>query len=182
MPIVMALGDRAFGRCLNRAYRLSQMGLVLLGKTVHRAPSPNHRMRVRQDVAVRPARGSSEPDHAGTWAWTSSPRTVKNKLLLFILFLLFRATPTSYGSSQATGWIRATAAGLHYNHSHAASATYTTAHGKAGSLTHWARPRIKPASSWRVDSFPLYHSRKFQTSIVYKLPSLWYIVTTAQTI
>ena len=26
--------------------------------------------------------------------------------------------------------------------------TYTTAHGNPGSLTHWKRPRIKPASSW----------------------------------
>ena len=30
----------------------------------------------------------------------------------------------------------------------AASATYTTAHGNAGPLTHRARPGIKPASSW----------------------------------
>ena len=28
----------------------------------------------------------------------------------------------------------------------AASATYTTAHGNTGSLTHWARPGTKPAS------------------------------------
>ena len=28
------------------------------------------------------------------------------------------------------------------------SATHTTAHGNTGSLTHWARPRIEPASSW----------------------------------
>ena len=26
--------------------------------------------------------------------------------------------------------------------------TYTTAHGNAGSLTHWARPGIEPATSW----------------------------------
>ena len=30
----------------------------------------------------------------------------------------------------------------------AASATYTTAHGNAGSLTHWAKPGIKPTTSW----------------------------------
>jgi len=30
----------------------------------------------------------------------------------------------------------------------AASATYTTAHSNARSLTHWARPGIKPTSSW----------------------------------
>ena len=31
--------------------------------------------------------------------------------------------------------------------------TYTTAHGNAGSLTHWARPRIKPTSSWILVRF-----------------------------
>ena len=30
----------------------------------------------------------------------------------------------------------------------AANTTYTTAHGNARSLTHWARPGIEPASSW----------------------------------
>ena len=41
----------------------------------------------------------------------------------FCLFvLLFRAAPPAYGSSQARGQIRATAAGLHHSH--------------AGSLTH----------------------------------------------
>ena len=35
----------------------------------------------------------------------------------------------------------------------AASATYTTAHGNARSLTHSARPGIKPASSWMVVRF-----------------------------
>ena len=30
----------------------------------------------------------------------------------------------------------------------AESSTYTTGHGNAGSLTHWARPGIEPASSW----------------------------------
>ena len=30
----------------------------------------------------------------------------------------------------------------------AASVTYTTAHDNAGSLTHWARPGIRPASLW----------------------------------
>ena len=30
----------------------------------------------------------------------------------------------------------------------AASSTYTTAHGNTGSLTHWGRPGIEPATSW----------------------------------
>ena len=36
----------------------------------------------------------------------------------------------------------------------AASGTYTTAHGNAGSLTHWARPGIEPSSSWILVRFP----------------------------
>ena len=35
----------------------------------------------------------------------------------------------------------------------AASLTYTTAHTNSGSLTHWARPGIKPASSWILVGF-----------------------------
>ena len=33
------------------------------------------------------------------------------------------------------------------------SVTYTTAHGNAGSLTHWARPGIEPATSWFLVGF-----------------------------
>ena len=35
----------------------------------------------------------------------------------------------------------------------AVSATYTTAHGNARSLTHWVRPGIKPATSWFLVGF-----------------------------
>ena len=35
----------------------------------------------------------------------------------------------------------------------AESATYTTAHGNTEWLTHWARPGIKPASSWILVGF-----------------------------
>ena len=34
-----------------------------------------------------------------------------------------------------------------------ASATYTTAHGNAGSLTHWATPGIEPETSWSLVGF-----------------------------
>ena len=62
----------------------------------------------------------------------------------FFFFLgLFRATPLAYGSSQARGQIRATAAtaaSLHQSYSNTrsepVSATYTAAHGNARSLTH----------------------------------------------
>ena len=56
------------------------------------------------------------------------------------VFYPFRATPVAYGGSQARGLIRVVAAGLHQSHSdggiRASSATYTTAHGNARSLTH----------------------------------------------
>ena len=76
-------------------------------------------------------------------------------LCLFVLF--FRATPMAYGSSQARGWIGATAAEptpqpQHYQ-IRAVSLTYTTAHGNARSLTHWAGPGIEPASSWILVRF-----------------------------
>ena len=35
----------------------------------------------------------------------------------------------------------------------AVSATYTTAHGNPGSLTHWRGPKIEPASSWVLVGF-----------------------------
>ena len=67
-------------------------------------------------------------------------------------FCLFRALPAAYGKSQARVWIGATAAGLDHRHSNARSEshlrTYTTTHGSTGLLTHWARPGIKPTSSW----------------------------------
>ena len=39
----------------------------------------------------------------------------------FFFFLLFRASLAAYGGSQARGWIRAAAAGLHHGHSKARS-------------------------------------------------------------
>ena len=54
--------------------------------------------------------------------------------------------------------------GLHHSHSNvgskphqrwiqATSSTYTAAHSNARSLTHWARPGIKPLSSWIIVRF-----------------------------
>ena len=64
------------------------------------------------------------------------------KMNTFLLSLLLRDALTVYGSSQARGPIRATAAGLFLQPLpqqlgiQAASATYTTAHNNAGSLIH----------------------------------------------
>ena len=77
----------------------------------------------------------------------------------FLVFCLFRASPMAYGDSQARGWIRAVAAGLHHSHSHsscgirAMSVICTATHINVGSLIHWARPGIKPAFSWILVSF-----------------------------
>ena len=66
----------------------------------------------------------------------------------FCLFAFSRAAPVAYGSSQARDLIGATAAGLYQSHSNARSEPRLPPHGNAGSLTHWARPRIKPTTSW----------------------------------
>ena len=61
---------------------------------------------------------------------------------LDFFFLLFRAAPAAYGSSQGRGPIGATAASLRHSNSNAGSelclrtTPQLTAHGNAGSLTH----------------------------------------------
>ena len=42
---------------------------------------------------------------------------LQNCKINFCLFCFFRAVPSAYGSSQARGWIRAAATGLHHSHS-----------------------------------------------------------------
>ena len=72
-------------------------------------------------------------------------------------FLLFRAALAAHGSSQVRGWIRATAAwSMPRPQQHriwATSSTYTTAHGNAESLTHWARQPTWTGSSWILVGF-----------------------------
>ena len=61
-------------------------------------------------------------------------------MYVFILsFCLFRATRTAYGGSQARGRISCSHQPTPQTQQHqiqAASATYNTAHGNTGSLTH----------------------------------------------
>ena len=42
---------------------------------------------------------------------------VRDSLIYFLSFFLFRATPVVYGNSQARGQIKAVATGLHHGHS-----------------------------------------------------------------
>ena len=76
---------------------------------------------------------------------------------LLLVFYLFRAAPAASGSFRARGQIGAVAAGLYHKPQQcwiqAVSAAYTTTHNKAWSLTHWARPGIKPATSWLLVGF-----------------------------
>ena len=65
--------------------------------------------------------------------WTNA-----HSFFFFFFFWSFRVKPSAYGSSQARGGILAM------------SATYTT---DQILNTHWARPRIKLASSWIVVRF-----------------------------
>ena len=70
----------------------------------------------------------------------------------FFFFLLFRATLIAYRCSQARGRIGAVAnQPMPQPQQHwiwASSATYSTASGNAGSLTHWERSGIEPTTSW----------------------------------
>ena len=75
-------------------------------------------------------------------------------IFLFVCFFLFRTAPGAYGCSQARGQIRVAPAGLHHNHSNMGSKPYLWPMlqfaAMWGSLTYWARPGIKPASSWTL--------------------------------
>ena len=89
--------------------------------------------------------------------WEQQHCGVLGSLIVCFFFVFSRAAPVAHGGSQARG--------SHQSYSHwstpgpqqhqfqAASASYTTAHGNAGSLIHWARPRIEPTTSWFLVRF-----------------------------
>ena len=74
--------------------------------------------------------------------------------------------------------------GLYHSHSNARSesAIYTTAHSNAGSLTHSARPQIKPVSSWALCQVlnPLSHdenSKVFFSPLIFQFLSMQRILS-----
>ena len=78
----------------------------------------------------------------------------KNELFnVNFFFFLFRATSAAYGSSWARDRIRAPTPQPQQHPIRAASADYATAHGNAGSSTHWVRPGIEPTFSWTLVGF-----------------------------
>ena len=94
-----------------------------------------------------------EPPYASGTALEKTKRQKKKSLFFFFLF---RATPTVYGRSWARGWIGAVAAGLRHSHSSGDASHICHLHyssQQCGSLTHWARPGIKPTTSWFLVRF-----------------------------
>ena len=98
-------------------------------------------------------RNDTSPSFKVRWnLWTGIPTSwfalgnlcsvaiVSVKLLLLSFFLLGAALGI-YGCSQARERIRVTAARLHHSHSN------------TGFPSHWARPGIKPVSSWILVRF-----------------------------
>ena len=78
-------------------------------------------------------------------------------IYFFSFFFLFRVTPVPYRSSQARGQIRAAATGLCHSHSNTRYEQHLWPTPQliatARSLTHWAKPGIKPSSSWILVGF-----------------------------
>ena len=70
-------------------------------------------------------------------------------LFIYLFIYHFRAAPMAYGGSQprVSNWSWSHSPMAHQHRIQDVSVTYTTAHGSAGSLTHWVRPGIKPVSS-----------------------------------
>ena len=76
----------------------------------------------------------------------------------FFVFCLFRATPTRGlwtfpGCGSNRTYICQPTPQPQQRGILASSATYTTVHGYARSLTHWSRPGIKPGTSWFLVRF-----------------------------
>ena len=82
---------------------------------------------------------------------------LKFKLNFCFVCLLFRAAPAAYGGSQArkSNWSCSLQLIPQPEQCQIQTlvVTYTTAHGNARFLTHWARPGIEPASSWMLVRF-----------------------------
>ena len=72
-------------------------------------------------------------------------------VLFFLSFVFSRAASAAYGGSQDRGqnqsYSHRPAPQPQQHQIQAESVTYTTAHSNTGSLNHWTRPGIEPASS-----------------------------------
>ena len=98
----------------------------------------------------------------GLWSMWEHHVFFKSTYLNFILciyFFLFRVVPVAYGSSEAKGLIRATAAGLHHSHSHSHSYSHLG-----------SKPHLRPTPQFTADILqPLVPGAERDTA-----SSLWY--------
>ena len=105
-----------------------------------------------QPPAVRPFQTLSLPSSNMWRRQNDVPLPVWFFFFFFLLFLLSRGATAAYGSSQARGSNQSYSCRptpqQQQPRIQATSATYTTAHGNARSLTHWVRPGIEPTTSW----------------------------------
>ena len=132
----LPLLDHAFSiECwLNWAFGMCKvLGKMFYGRIQRSYNSPPNKMNISHNILK---------GYRTAWVFC---------LFVCFFFFLFRAAPMTYWGSQARGPTGAITAGPH--HSHTRSVTYTTAHGNAGSLTHWTRPGIEPATSWFLVGF-----------------------------
>ena len=101
---------------------------------------------------------------------------------LFFFFFLFRAVSMAYGSSQARGLTGATASSQCHSHSSARSEPHLQPTSQLmampWNLTHWARPRIEPASSWILIGFVNHWAMKgIPTRGIFNYLSYQYIIS-----
>ena len=73
-------------------------------------------------------------------------------IYILYIYIAFLGHTCGIWHMEVQNWMGAVAASLCHRQwvPKAMSETYTAAHGDAGSLTHWVRPGIKPASSWII--------------------------------
>jgi len=106
------------------------------------------------EVAKDTSRGfhSFQKDPPGEMLWTDSPASFSRSPYIFFFFLSFWGCTRSTCKFPGQGSNRScrchSTPQPQQHQIRATSATYTTAHSNARSLTHGARPGIEPASSW----------------------------------
>ena len=142
---------------------------------------PSHRSHNRTSViTVLKIRGQWQlaqyryfrPERGRPWIGTQDT-IILFCFISFYFILLFRAVPEAYESSQARGQKGAAAACLHHSHSDTRSKPRLRPHGNAGSLIHWVRSGIKPASSWILVGFITSEPRRELPRILYLNPILF---------
>ena len=141
--------------CFHELFLLSFVRGLLV-PALHLPPGTNHWVTLEFFVSEKPkARFFGKPPRL-----TQLPPEALFIYLFLIYLLLFMAVPVAHGSSQARGQIRAIAESQprsrpqpQQHQIQAMSATYAAVHSDARSLTHWVRPGIEPAPSWRLVGF-----------------------------